>query len=67
MIDIDYSKIEARIAEHYKNKRQVDIHAETAADLYNVPMNQVTPEQRKAAKCINWFALYSPTGRIKNV
>jgi DNA polymerase-1 len=36
-----------------------DIHKETAAQVFNVPPEQVTEEQRRAAKRINYFGLYS--------
>lgn len=41
-----------------------DIHAMTAAEAYGIPLSQVTPEQRRHAKTINFGVLYgmSPKG-----
>lgn len=62
----DYSQIELRVAAHIADdkkmidafRRGVDIHALTASEIYNVPLNQVTPELRRAAKTLNFGVLY---------
>jgi len=65
----DYSQIELRIAasfaqdkvmiEAFKNKR--DIHATTAAKVFNVPLEKVTPDMRRKAKEVNFGILYGST------
>ncbi|MBX2964806.1 MAG: DNA polymerase I [Cyclobacteriaceae bacterium] len=65
----DYSQIELRIAasfakdeimiEAFKNKR--DIHTTTAAKVFKVPINQVTPDMRRKAKEVNFGILYGST------
>jgi DNA polymerase I len=65
----DYSQIELRIAasfakdetmiEAFKNKR--DIHTTTAAKVFKVPIDQVTPDMRRKAKEVNFGILYGST------
>lgn len=37
-----------------------DLHLHTASEVFGVPEDLVTPEQRKAAKALNFQALYGP-------
>jgi len=65
----DYSQIELRIAasfakdatmiEAFRNKR--DIHATTAAGVFRVPLDKVTPDMRRKAKEVNFGILYGST------
>ena len=65
----DYSQIELRIAasfakdeimiEAFKNKR--DIHTTTAAKVFKVPIENVTPDMRRKAKEVNFGILYGST------
>jgi DNA polymerase-1 len=65
----DYSQIELRIAasfakdetmiEAFRNKR--DIHATTAAKVFKVPLEKVTPDMRRKAKEVNFGILYGST------
>jgi DNA polymerase-1 len=65
----DYSQIELRIAaafakdttmiEAFRNKR--DIHATTAAKVFNVPLEKVTADMRRKAKEVNFGILYGST------
>lgn len=65
----DYSQIELRIAasfakdttmiEAFRNKR--DIHATTAAKVFRVPLDKVTPDMRRKAKEVNFGILYGST------
>jgi DNA polymerase I len=65
----DYSQIELRIAasfakddimiEAFRNKR--DIHTTTAAKVFKVPIEQVTPDMRRKAKEVNFGILYGST------
>ena len=62
----DYSQIELRILAHLSRDRGLlaafaageDIHAATAAGVFDVPMEAVTPELRRRAKGINFGLLY---------
>jgi DNA polymerase-1 len=66
LIAADYSQIELRIAASIANdtkmieafKAKADIHTATAAEIWEVPPDQVTFEQRRAAKAINFGILY---------
>lgn len=65
----DYSQIELRIAasfakdetmiEAFRNKR--DIHTTTAAKVFKVPLEAVTPDMRRKAKEVNFGILYGST------
>ena len=65
----DYSQIELRIAasfakdetmiEAFRSKR--DIHATTAAKVFKVPLEKVTPDMRRKAKEVNFGILYGST------
>ncbi len=65
----DYSQIELRIAaafaqdetmiEAFRNKR--DIHATTAAKVFKVALEKVTPDMRRKAKEVNFGILYGST------
>ncbi|MGH2355055.1 MAG: DNA polymerase I, partial [Chloroflexota bacterium] len=62
----DYAQIELRIAAHITRDpllieafmNDVDVHAATAATVFNVPLEQVTREQRNQAKTTNFAVLY---------
>ena len=62
----DYSQIELRIIASLSNeenminafKKNEDIHASTASAVFNVPINQVTKEQRSNAKVVNFGIIY---------
>lgn len=66
LVSVDYSQIELRIAAHMSGDKAMldafrdgqDIHAATAAAIYNVPINQVTKDQRRHAKAINFGLIY---------
>jgi DNA polymerase-1 len=66
LLAADYSQIELRIMAHLsgdKNliaafKQGLDIHQATAAEVMNVPLDEVTPEQRRSAKAINFGLIY---------
>ena len=65
----DYSQIELRIAASFaKDETMIeafrqgrDIHATTAAKVFNVPLPQVTPDMRRKAKEVNFGILYGST------
>ncbi|MBQ2623335.1 hypothetical protein IJG12_03385 [Candidatus Saccharibacteria bacterium] len=66
LVSADYSQFELRLAavlsgdqaliDDFNNN--VDIHTKTASEAFNVPMDEVTKEQRRAAKVINFGILY---------
>jgi DNA polymerase-1 len=65
-LDADYSQIELRVLAHmsgdeklieaYKNAQ--DIHALTASQVFHVPLDEVTPLQRRNAKAVNFGIVY---------
>lgn len=71
-VSADYSQFELRLAAVLASdddlvesfNKDEDIHARTAAEIYNVPIEQVTKDQRRNAKTVNFGVLYgmSPHG-----
>lgn len=66
LLSADYSQIELRLMAHLSGdpglcevyRRGGDVHAETAARMFKVPLAEVTREQRGSAKAINFGILY---------
>jgi DNA polymerase I len=66
LLSADYSQIELRlIAEISQDEamleafqQQLDIHTATAARVFGVPLEQVSSEQRRAAKTVNFSIIY---------
>ena len=66
LLDADYSQIELRLLANLSGDRQMqeaflsgaDIHAATAAQVFGMPREMVTPEMRSAAKAVNFGILY---------
>ena len=66
LVSADYSQIELRVAAALANdtgmietfKAGTDLHQQTAAELFEVPLEAVTKDQRSAAKTINFGVLY---------
>jgi len=66
LVGADYSQIELRILAHLANdtamisafESGVDIHTETAAKVFNVKIEDVTKEQRRKAKAVNFGIVY---------
>lgn len=66
LIDADYSQIELRLLAHFSGCKELieayrdgkDIHALTASQVFSVPIDQVTPVQRRAAKAVNFGIIY---------
>lgn len=66
LVSADYSQFELRLAavlsddktlvEDFNNG--VDVHTKTAAEAFHVPFDEVTKEQRRAAKVVNFGILY---------
>lgn len=76
LVSADYSQFELRLAAILANDESlindfngdVDIHTKTASEVYGIPMDDVTKDQRRAAKVINFGVLYgmSPHGLAAN-
>jgi DNA polymerase-1 len=66
IVSADYSQIELRIMAHLSGDAGLiqafangkDIHQATAAEVLNIPIEQVTSEQRRQAKAINFGLIY---------
>jgi DNA polymerase I len=77
IIAADYSQIELRIVAHFSHdqglldafSQGLDIHQATAAEVLNIPLNQVTHEQRRSAKAVNFGLIYgmSPFGLARQL
>jgi DNA polymerase-1 len=69
LLSADYSQIELRIVAHMAGDEAMlnafragqDIHATTAAAIYGIPLQQVSKEQRRHAKAINFGLIYGMT------
>lgn len=66
LLSVDYSQIELRIVAHMAQDEAMlaafrageDIHATTAAAIYDIPLESVTKEMRRHAKAINFGLIY---------
>ena len=66
LIDADYSQIELRVLAHISQDEHMieafrsgqDIHAATAAKVYHVPLEEVTPQMRSSCKAVNFGIVY---------
>ncbi len=66
LLSVDYSQIELRIVAHMAQDAGMlaafragqDIHATTAAAIYDIPLEKVTKDQRRHAKAINFGLIY---------
>lgn len=66
IVAADYSQIELRIMAHLSGDKglldafahDLDIHSATAAEVFGVPLEEVTGEQRRSAKAINFGLIY---------
>jgi DNA polymerase-1 len=70
LVSLDYSQIELRILAHVADlpamkqafREGQDIHAMTASEMFDVPMDEMTPETRRQAKAINFGVIYGISG-----
>ncbi len=66
LLSVDYSQIELRVLAHFSQdpnlmkafQDDLDIHAATAAEVFAVPLDQVTADQRRTAKAVNFGIAY---------
>ena len=66
LVSADYSQFELRLAAVLANdkplietfEKDLDIHAKTASEVFSVPIDEVSKEQRRVAKIINFSVLY---------
>jgi len=69
LVCLDYSQIELRMLAHFCQDAALlnsfrhgeDIHASVAAQVYGVPLEQVTIAQRRVAKAVNFGVIYGQT------
>ena len=66
LVDADYSQIELRVLAHISHDKNMiesfknndDIHAITASQVFNMPLDMVTPIMRSRAKAVNFGIVY---------
>lgn len=69
LISADYSQIELRVLAHLSGDDMLkdafmkgeDIHRRTASEVFHVPMEEVTADQRRTAKAVNFGIIYGQT------
>ncbi len=70
LVALDYSQIELRILAHIAKIPElqqafadgIDIHALTASEMFDVPLDEMTPDVRRQAKAINFGVIYGISG-----
>ncbi len=70
LVSADYSQIELRLLAHMSGDEQLieafnhddDIHAITASQILGIPVSEVTPQQRRDAKAVNFGIIYGISG-----
>lgn len=69
LLSADYSQVELRLLAHFSQDasmleafhNDLDIHRQTAAEVFEVPLAEVTKDQRNGAKAINFGLMYGQT------
>lgn len=72
LLSADYSQVELRVLAHLSKdpglidafRKDLDIHSRTAAEIFGIPIEKVTPDIRRVAKTVNFGVIYgiSPFG-----
>ncbi len=66
LISADYSQIELRIMAHLSGDKNlthafnnnIDVHSATASEIFNISLEEVSPDHRRSAKAINFGLIY---------
>ena len=66
LLAADYSQVELRLMAHFSQDETMlkafqegkDIHAATASEVFGIPLEKITSEERRAAKAINFGLIY---------
>lgn len=69
LLSADYSQVELRMLAHMADEQfmiqafeeGIDIHNRTASIIFGVPADQITPDQRRIAKTVNFAIIYGQT------
>lgn len=69
LLSADYSQVELRLLAHFSQDKNMleafandrDIHKQTASEIFEVPLESVTKDQRNGAKAINFGLMYGQT------
>jgi DNA polymerase-1 len=69
LLSADYSQVELRLLAHFSQDKSMleafhndlDIHRQTASEVFEIPLDQVTKDQRNSAKAINFGLMYGQT------
>lgn len=69
LLSADYSQVELRLLAHFSQDKNMldafhhdrDIHRQTASEIFDVPLDQVTKDMRNSAKAINFGLMYGQT------
>ncbi len=69
LLSADYSQVELRLLAHFSQDKNMleafrydrDIHRQTASEIFDVPLDQVTKDMRNGAKAINFGLMYGQT------
>lgn len=69
LLSADYSQVELRLLAHFSQDKNMleafkhdrDIHRQTAAEIFDVPLDQVSKDMRNSAKAINFGLMYGQT------
>ncbi len=69
LVSADYSQVELRVLAHLSHDEVLleafgagqDVHRRTASEVFGVPADQVTSEQRRVAKAVNFGVIYGQT------
>lgn len=69
LLSADYSQVELRLLAHFSQDKNMliafhsdlDIHRQTASEVFDIPLEQITKDERNSAKAINFGLMYGQT------